>query len=136
MNTAEKYLKEILGNWEQSVLAYLPKIFLAIAVLILFVLLARFAKKVSVRFYSETIKVHLDVASIIASAIYFFFILSGVFLALQIVGLEQVLTNVLAGAGIIGIIAGFAFKDIASNIFAGLLLKIQHPFKTNDWVKI
>jgi small conductance mechanosensitive channel len=136
MNTTEKYLEEILRGWEQSVLTSLPKIFLAIGVLVLFVILARLAKRISLKFYSETIKVHLDVANIIASIIYFFFILSGTFLALQIVGLEQVLTNVLAGAGIIGIIAGFALKDIASNIFSGLLLKIQHPFKKDDWVEI
>jgi small conductance mechanosensitive channel len=57
-------------------------------------------------------------------------------LALQILGLESVLTKMLAGAGIIGIVAGFAFKDIASNLFAGLLLKMQHPFKKGDWVDI
>ena len=57
-------------------------------------------------------------------------------MVLQILGLESVLTKLLAGAGIIGIIAGFAFKDIASNMFAGLLLKTQHPFKKGDWVII
>uniref|UniRef100_UPI003906492C mechanosensitive ion channel domain-containing protein n=1 Tax=Ornithobacterium rhinotracheale TaxID=28251 RepID=UPI003906492C len=35
-----------------------------------------------------------------------------------------------------GIIAGFAFKDVASNLFAGLLLKAQSPFKKDDWVNI
>lgn len=41
----------------------------------------------------------------------------------------------LASAGIAGIIAGFAFKDIASSAFAGLLLKTRHPFKKGDWVQ-
>lgn len=42
----------------------------------------------------------------------------------------------MAGAGIVGIVAGFAFKDIASNAFAGLLLNIQRPFKKGDWIEI
>lgn len=136
MSEAEKYLEEILKGWEQSILAYLPRIFLALVVLSGFIILARYARKISLKFYSTTIKVHLDIANIIASIVYFLLILSGVFLALQIVGLEKVLTNLLAGAGIVGIIAGFAFKDVASNIFGGLLLKVQHPFKKDDWVEI
>jgi len=47
-----------------------------------------------------------------------------------------VVTKLLAGAGIIGIVAGFAFKDIASNIFGGFIINIQKPFKDGDWVMI
>jgi small conductance mechanosensitive channel len=130
------YFEKLLKEWEDAVLTYLPKVFLAVVILLFFALLAKYLKKIGLKFYIETIKVHLDIANIIASIIYFFFILSGVFLALQILGLEGVLTKLLAGAGIVGIIAGFAFKDIASNMFAGLLLKTQHPFKKGDWVII
>jgi len=136
MDKSIPYIKKLMLNWEDSVLAYLPDVFLAIVILILFVLLAKFVRRIILKFYSETIKVHQDIANIVASVIYFFFILSGVFLALQILGLESVLTKLLAGAGIIGIVAGFAFKDIASNLFAGLLLKSQQPFKKGDWVSI
>ena len=62
--------------------------------------------------------------------------LSGAFFALEVLGLESVLAKLLAGAGVVGIVAGFAFKDIASNVFAGLLLNLQHPFKVGDWVTI
>ena len=136
MDNSVNYFEKILQNWEHGVLDYLPKVFLALLVLIAFALLAKFARTASLKFYSKTIRYHLEIAKIISSLIYFFFLLSGVFLALQIIGLEQILTKLLAGAGIIGIIAGFAFKDIASNIFAGLLLKMQHPFQKDDWVLI
>ena len=136
MDKSISYIRNLIHNWEKSVLDYLPDVFLAAVILIAFILLAKFVRRMILKFYSETIKVHQDIASIIASFIYFFFILSGVFLALQILGLESVLTKLLAGAGIIGIVAGFAFKDIASNLFAGLLLKSQQPFKKGDWVSI
>lgn len=131
-----EHLASLLRNWEENTLDYLPKIFLALIVLVAFVFLARMARKISLKAYSNSIKVHPEFAAIIASLVYFFFLLSGVFLALKVLGLEQMLTHLLAGAGIVGIIAGFAFKDIASNIFAGLLLKIQQPYKNGDWVEI
>jgi small conductance mechanosensitive channel len=136
MDKSIEYIRKLMQNWERSVLDYLPDLFLAIVILILFFFLAKFVRRMTLIFYSKSIKIHPEIASIIASFIYFFFILSGVFLALQILGLESVLTKMLAGAGIIGIVAGFAFKDIASNLFAGLLLKMQHPFKKGDWVDI
>ena len=121
MDESITYIKKLMQNWEESVLDYLPDVFLAIVILILFILLAKFVRRITLKFYAENIKVHPDIASIIASIIFFFFILSGVFLALQILGLEGVLTKMLAGAGIVGIVAGFAFKDIASNLFASRL---------------
>lgn len=136
MNETINYFKKIITSWESSILVYLPKVFLAIIVLIAFIFLAKLAKRIGFSFYKRTIKKHLDIANVVANVIYFFFLLSGVFLALQVAGLEKMLTHILAGAGIVGIVAGFAFKDIASNIFAGLLLKIQNPFKQGDWVNI
>lgn len=102
----------------------------------MFILLAKFIRRVLFKVYKKGFHKHPEVGSLVASSIYFFLIISGIFLTLQILGLEQMLTKILAGAGIVGIIAGFAFKDVAFNLFAGLLLKIQRPFKPNDWVEI
>lgn len=136
MENMFEYLKNILEDWESSLLTYLPKIFLAFLVFAIFLILAKFIKKISSNFYTKTIKAHADVVKIITSVIYFTLVISGVFLSLQILGLEKMLTKLLAGAGIIGIVAGFAFKDIASNYFSGLILKVQRPFSENDWVEI
>jgi len=130
------YIEKLIRNWEDSVLAYLPKVFLAILILLLFYFIAKYLRSLSLRFYSKVSKNHSDIAGIFSAIIYFFFMLSGVFLSLEVLGLESVLTHLLAGAGIVGIVAGFAFKDVASNLFAGLILKTQHPFKKGDWVTI
>ncbi|HVZ95466.1 MAG TPA: mechanosensitive ion channel family protein [Chitinophagaceae bacterium] len=135
MNTIE-YLKKLFEDWGNSIVDFLPKIILATIVITLFYIWGRIVKKISVRFYLRSEKIHPDVITLIAALVYFFFLITGIFIALEILGLEQVLTKLLAGAGILGIIAGFAFKDIASNAFAGLLLNIQRPFKKDDWVQI
>lgn len=130
------YLKRLLESWGNSTLDFLPRIILATVILFLFFVLGKIAKKASLRVYSRAFKSNTDIAKIIASVVYFAFLLFGVFLVLEILGLEQVLTKLLAGAGIIGIVAGFAFKDIASNVFSGLLLNVQQPFKVGDWVSM
>lgn len=135
MDTVD-HLKKLFEEWGNSTLDFLPKVFLAIIVLLTSYLLARIGKKASQKFYSKPLESNSGIAKVIAAAIYFSLLLSGVFLALEILGLEQVLTKLLAGAGIVGIVAGFAFKDIASNAFAGLLLSIQRPIKIGDWVRM
>ncbi len=131
-------LLPILKKWDEGAFHFLPKILLAVIVLILFYALAKIIRKILLKTYVNVriLKKQADVAKLVSSIIYIVLILSGVFLALEILGLESVLTKLLAGAGIIGIIAGFAFKDIASNMFAGLLLNIQKPFKDDDWVML
>lgn len=136
MNNKITYLEGILAHWEKSVLAYLPDLFLGLLVLFLFFILAKLAKKYTVKLYSKAASKYLEIGYIVSNIAYAFFLLSGIFLSLQILGLEKVLTKLLAGAGVLGIIAGFAFKDVASNLFAGLLLKIQQPFGSDDWVEI
>lgn len=136
MNNEIKQIDGILHQWKTAIFDYLPKLFLALFVLLAFYILANFIKKISVRFYQKIFKKKPEIINLISSAIYFLFILMGVFLALEILGLENTLSKLLAGAGIIGIIAGFAFKDIASNAFAGFLLNLQRPFKEGDWVTI
>lgn len=129
-------LKKLLLRWESSLMEVLPKLFMAILVLAIFFLIANILKRSTLGFYKRAFKRKSVIAGIVSSVIYFFFVLSGVFLALQVLGLERFLSHMLAGAGIVGIVAGFAFKDIASNLFAGLLLKSQNPFDKGDWVEI
>jgi small conductance mechanosensitive channel len=131
-----KNIDKLFEQWQDSIVSYLPKILLAILILVIFYFIAKVFKSFGLRFYTRVFKKQSDVAKIISVFIYFFFLLSGVFLALEVLGLESVLTKLLAGAGIIGIVAGFAFKDIASNAFAGFLLNMQRPFKDGDWVSI
>ncbi len=125
-----------LKDIDSSVIDYLPKVFFAILAFTLFFVLAKIIQNYSRKAYSKVLKKQDELAKLISTILYLVLIFAGLFFALDILGLEGVVTKMLAGAGIIGIVAGFAFKDIASNIFAGLLVSIQKPFKDNDWVEI
>ncbi len=131
-----KNFEVFLEKWQHIILNYIPKVAFALLVLIAFYFIGKLAKKSSFKFYSRILKKQPGVVRIISTVIFFFFLLFGVFSALEILDLEGIMTTLLTSAGIVGIVAGFAFKDIVSNIFAGLLLRVQQPFKGGDWVNL
>lgn len=62
---------------------------------------------------------------------------TGLFCALDLLGLNTFLTSLLAGAGILGLALGFAFQDLASNLISGVGLAIarKRAFQVGDLVE-
>lgn len=63
-------------------------------------------------------------------------ILIGIYLVLQVAGLTRLAITVLGGTGLVGIILGLAFRDIAENSLASILLSVRNPFRTGDWIQL
>ena len=57
-------------------------------------------------------------------------------LALQAAGLSGIAGAILATAGASAVVLGFAFKDIAENFLAGIILAFNRPFHIEDTVQI
>lgn len=131
-NDALPYVHE----FEKSAMHFLPRFLLAIAVLVIFWFLARFIRNYSLKTKRSLRKGHENLSQAVSVVLYIFIFFTGLYFALEILGLEGYVTKMLAGAGIVGIVAGFAFKDIASNLFAGMLVNVQKPFKVDDWVML
>ena len=62
--------------------------------------------------------------------------LLGLYFVLQVAGLTRLALTVLGGTGLAGIILGFAFRDIAENFLASLLLSIRNPFRRGDLIEV
>lgn len=62
--------------------------------------------------------------------------LAGVLLALDLMGATSLVGAVLGSAGLVGLVVGFAFKDIAENYVAGILLSLRRPFSPGDHLVI
>ncbi len=62
--------------------------------------------------------------------------LLGIYIILQIAGLTSLALSMLGGAGVIGIVVGFAFRDIAENFLAGILLSVRQPFNQGDFISV
>lgn len=62
--------------------------------------------------------------------------LLGLYVVLRISGLTRLAMTVLGGTGLVGLVVGFAFRDIAENFLASVLISIQHPFARGDWIQV
>ena len=62
--------------------------------------------------------------------------LIGVIIALDLLGATKVAGALLGSAGIMGVVIGFAFRDIVENYLAGILLTLRRPFAPRDHVRI
>jgi small conductance mechanosensitive channel len=63
-------------------------------------------------------------------------LVAGVLIALDLLGASSLVGAVLGSAGVAGLVLGFAFKDIAENYVAGILLSLRRPFAPGDHVLI
>lgn len=110
-------------------------VLLAIALVVLSILLARVFSR-----YSETILAPLVpnvlLRSVLGSILSTLIVLGGVLLGLQVLDLTQAVLSILGLAGVVGLAVGFAFRDIAENFIASVLLGVRRPFRVGDYVEV
>ncbi|WP_131782699.1 mechanosensitive ion channel domain-containing protein [Legionella gresilensis] len=80
--------------------------------------------------------IHPLLADVAARSIALLFLILGLYLILQLLGLTTIALTLVGGTGVIGIILGIAFKNITENLLASILLSIQKPFHTNDLIEV
>lgn len=59
-----------------------------------------------------------------------------VFTTLYLLGLDAFTNKLLAGAGLLTFVIGFALKDIGENFLAGIILAFKSPFRLNDLIEV
>lgn len=63
-------------------------------------------------------------------------LLVGFLIALDLLNATALVGAMLGSAGVLGLALGFAFKDIAENYIAGILLSLRRPFEPGEMVRI
>lgn len=59
-----------------------------------------------------------------------------VFTTLYLLGLSSFTNKLLAGAGLLTFVIGFALKDIGENFLAGIILAFKSPFRLDDLIEV
>ena len=103
--------------------------------MVAFILLAPHIANVFVKPLTKTTTSPL-LRSVIQRSVSLILMLLGIYLFLFLAGLTGFAIAVVSGTGVVGLILGFAFRDIAENFISSLLLTIQRPFKIGDIVQI
>src|SRR5690606_20525052 len=76
-----------------------------------------------------------EINELLARLVWVLTVGTGLFVALGMLGLDKTVTSLVAGAGILTLVAGLAFQDLASNFIAGILLQLRHPFRTGHLIR-
>lgn len=123
------------GKFWDSIIGKLPEFIVSVIVLIVFILIGKmlyriFRQRIQNRWKNSII------SSFIGEFIRWTFYVTGIAFALFNLGLGGLASSLIAGAGVTAIILGFAFKDIAENFLAGILLAINRPFIIGDIVEV
>ncbi|WP_426492262.1 mechanosensitive ion channel family protein [Hymenobacter sp. 102] len=128
-------LQRVLATYWQQFLYILPKLFIALLLLIVAVFVAN---RVSGLLGGRLRRRSTDplLADFLASIGKWVMVGLGLMLALNILGFSGIVGSLVGAAGVSAFIVGFAFKDIAENFLAGVILAFNRPFHINDTVEI
>ncbi|WP_339906252.1 mechanosensitive ion channel family protein [uncultured Cyclobacterium sp.] len=135
MKEALEKLRGILMGDLESVEQMAVSLFVGLLILIFFIYLSRWIKRIVSNRLSKKTDDHL-LTNFISASIKSLVMVFGLALLLRFLGLTGVVNSLLAGAGITAFIIGFALKDIGENFLAGILLAFKRPFKIGDMVEI
>jgi small conductance mechanosensitive channel len=127
-------LVDKLSGWLEQFILLLPNLAIAILVVILFWLLAKLARNLSLQLLGRVSPVE-EINRLLGTVVFLSLFAAGLFIALGIVGLDKTVTSLLAGAGILALALGFAFQDIASNFIAGIFLSLRRPFQIGHLIE-
>jgi len=118
----------------ESILQNATAFLIGLVVLIIGFTIANFGKRLTEKRIKSKVQNTLSrlfIAQIISGIIK----IITVVIFLDLVGFQNITTKILAGAGILTFVIGFAFKDIGENFLAGILLAFKSPFKENDLIE-
>lgn len=133
-NLLTRLLLELEQYWQSLVLS-LPRIALGIFLLLIVLFIAAKASKILLNRLSG--KAHDPLFTrFVAQLAKLAITVIGVLLSLHVVGLTGIASGLLAGAGVSALVFGFAFKDIAENFLAGIILAFNRPFSMHDAIKV
>ncbi|OIO23284.1 hypothetical protein AUJ65_04005 [Candidatus Micrarchaeota archaeon CG1_02_51_15] len=113
----------------------------AVQVIIIWLSVYIFVKYISSAFkkfddYVDEIDFSEHAHALIQSGLKYAAYLAALIMTLFALDLTGAFAAMLAGAGLAGIVIGFAAKDVFANLFGGIMLVLDQPFKIRDFIEV
>lgn len=121
-------------NWVDSLVMNLPNFILAVFVLILFVIFAKYSSKLVNKIFKKS-NAQDSIRTVSVKVFKVIIIGIGIFLSLGILNLNTVLTSILGAAGVVGLAVGFALQGTLHNTFAGVIISFIPKLQIGDWIE-
>jgi small conductance mechanosensitive channel len=124
-----------LEGWLDAFVNMIPNMVVTLLLLVIFLVLARLGSKLSIKLFTKASK-NEALGHLFSTAVYAVILGLGFFIMLGVLGLDKALTSLIAGIGVLGLVLGFAFQDIAADFISGIILAFRKPFKIGEIIEI
>ncbi len=134
VNDSLTNLVDKLKDWLNALIEGLPNFILAILIMVIAYFVANYVGKLVGKIMQH--KVHKKaITSVVTKIVTVVIMIIGLFIALGILNLSKALTSLLAGAGVIGLVVGFALQDSLSNTVSGIFISFRDKIRIGNWVE-
>lgn len=123
-----------LESWYEGFINLLPNLAVAIVVLIITYLISRWVSKAVQRLVESKVN-QISVRRLIGKAAAIVVTVGGIFIALNVLELNDTVQAIIAGAGVSGLVIGLALQGTLSNTLSGIHLSFRKMVNIGDWVE-
>lgn len=123
-----------LDGWANWTVNMVPNFILAAAVLVFFYFLAKYGRRLARKILDKKSGAK-TIDTLTLNLVYMGLIMVGLIMALNVLHLEQTVSSLLAGVGIVGLAIGFAFQDFFANFISGISMALRKPIEVGDVVE-
>jgi len=134
MESSWNKMLDRMSNWIDMAILNLPNLVIAIVMFVISYWLSKNLQNWSDKSLRRFIK-QASIRSLISNILSIIVIAIGLFMALNILNLNEVLSSLLAGAGVAGLAIGLALQGTLSNTFSGIFLAIKDVVNVGDWIE-
>lgn len=127
-------LRGQLQKMGESFIEALPNIAIALFIILVTWIIARFAAKIADTIVGRT-EVRASLKTLIDTLVRVAIWITGLFIAAVVVIPSLTPASLLAGLGIGAVAIGFAFQDIFENFFAGVLIMLREKMQIGDVIE-
>lgn len=123
----------MIQNIEFQLLLWLPKLGMAIAIFFGFWGISKLTQTALSK-SGDRLRLKEPVLSLVSETAKISIMVFGIVTALGTLGIN--VSALVAGLGLSGFALGFALKDTISNLLAGILILVYHPFDIDDYIVV
>ncbi len=129
----ELITESLRADWA-AFLRFAPRLFYAFVLLIIVLLVAKFAAQMTAKVLRRTGRIGAN-DRFLQKLVSWSISSIGILLVLGVLGFQGIAASLLATGGVVAIVLGFAFREIGENLLAGFFLAFSRSFELGDLIK-
>ncbi|MEP0598285.1 mechanosensitive ion channel family protein [Nonlabens ulvanivorans] len=133
MTTTELILDQ-LESWYETLITNLPSMAVALIVLIVTYFISKWVSRGVQKLVQHKVN-QVSVRKLIGKVAAAVVIVGGLFVALNVLDLNETVQAIIAGAGVSGLVIGLALQGTLSNTLSGVHLSFRKMVSVGDWVE-